>query len=198
MPTADLVAIDVALLLEGDVAERARELNAALAAGRAGPLVLDEAHLPHVTLAQQFVDRARLDELFLELDRIVRHEPALSLRIAGSTVVHGTVQLAVDTSPDLQRLHELVMDAIEPFESPDGATDAFRANGEAIRPQDVDWVRNYRENAACAHYHPHVTIGHGAAAPPLAPVDFRAARVAVCQLGRFCTCRTVLHDWRLA
>jgi 2'-5' RNA ligase superfamily len=195
---SNFVAIDVAILVAGDVAVQAREVNLALAAGRADALRLDDSHLPHVTLAQQFVDRARLDELFTELDRIVRHEPGLSLRISGAVVERGTVQLAVDASPDLQRLHELLMDAIEPFESPEGGADAFRTDGEAIRPQDVDWVRSYRDDAAYAHYRPHITVGHAAAGPSVAPVNFRASRVGVCELGRFCTCRTVLRDWKLA
>lgn len=192
-----VVAIDVAILVGGDVGDRARELNLALAAGRPDAVRFDDTHLPHITLAQQFVERARLQELLAELDRVARHEQGLSLRVRGAAVDHGTVQLPVDTSPDLQRLHELVMDAIQPFESPEGGTEAFNADGETIRPRDVEWVRNYRENAAYAHYRPHVTVGHGATAPPVTPAEFRADHLAVCHLGRFCSCRTILRDWTL-
>jgi len=234
MPSS-IAAIDVAVLVPERVAGPARDISRALSGGRPDALQLDDTHLPHVTLAQQFVERARLDELFGELDRILRHEPVLLLRIPGVAVDHGTISLAVDRTADLQHLHELVMDAIEPFESPDlgrgpqrgvpaagtavelrrgspstslrtgrgGApgrvpgADAFRPNGEAIRPQDVDWVRNYREHSAYAHYRPHVTLGHGDMSPAVQPIDFRADRIAVCELGRFCTCRAVLGVWTL-
>jgi len=197
MAQPGIVAIDVAILVGGDVAERAREVNLALASGRADALRFDDTHLPHLTLAQQFVERARLQELLAELDRIARHEQGLSLRIRGPVVDHGTVQLPVEPSPDLQRLHELVMDAIQPFESPEGGVEAFHAEGETIRPRDAEWVRNYRERAAYAHYRPHVTVGHGATAPPVTPAAFRADRLAVCHLGRFCSCRAVLRTWTL-
>jgi 2'-5' RNA ligase len=173
-------------------------VNATLAAGRGEALRFDATHLPHLTLAQQFVERARLADLFAALDRILRHEPGVPLRIAGAVADGLTVQLAVEISPDLQRLHELVMDTIEPFESPEGGADAFRAHGETIRPKDVDWVRSYRENAAYVHYRPHVTLGHAEVTPPFEAVDFHADHLAVCQLGRFCSCRLTLKDWRLS
>lgn len=200
MPSS-IVAIDVAVLVPESVAGPVRDISRALSSGRPDALQLDDTHLPHVTLAHQFVERARLDELFGELDRILRHEPVLLLRIPGVAVDHDTISLAVDRTADLQRLHELVMDAIEPFESLGGGrvpgADAFRPNGEAIRPQDVNWVRNYREHSAYVHYRPHVTLGHGDIPPSVQPIDFRADRIAVCEVGRFCTCRTVLRAWTL-
>ncbi len=194
----DVIAIDVAVLLEGEAAARARAVNAVLAAGHADALRLDGTHLPHVTLAQQFVERARLDDLFAELDRILRHEPEVQLAVSGASLEARSVHLVVDPAPDLQRLHELIMDAIEPFESPEGGADAFEADDETIRRRDVEWVRSYREHAAYAHYRPHVTVGHGETVSPFAAAEWPARRVAVCRLGRFCTCRSVLRDWVLA
>ncbi len=192
-----ILAIDVAVLVPDPVAAVAAETSRRLAARHREALRLDDAHHPHITLAQQFIDESRLPELLEELDRLLRHEPGLALRVAGAAADHGTIALTVDESPDLQRLHESIMDAIEPFESPDGGPDAFQSQGETIRGEDVEWVRNYREDSAYAHYRPHVTLGHGVRAPLVEPIEFRAARVAVCRLGRFCTCRAILREWPL-
>ncbi len=192
-----LVALDVAILVPAAIATPARALSRVPAGGRPDALRLDDRHLPHVTLAQQFVERARLDELFAQLDRILRHEPAVPLHVTGAVLNHRTAWLAIDCTPDLQRLHELVMKAIEAFASPEGDATAFHADDEEVRRQDVDWVQNYREEAAYAHYHPHVTIGHGDRAPEVAPIDAVGDRVAGCELGRFCTCRAVLREWHL-
>jgi len=194
---ASLAAVDVAILVPETVAAPARELSRQLAVNRPDALRLDDTHLVHVTLAQQFVERLRLDDLVAELDRMLRHEPALALRVVGATAAGGTVVLAIESTPDLRRVHEQVMDVIEPFESPQGSAAAFRADGETIRPRDVEWVRNYREQAAGAHYRPHVTVGHGGRAPEVAPIAFQADRIALCELGRFCTCRSVLRQWTL-
>ncbi len=192
-----VLAIDVAVLVPDPVARIAADTSRELAAGQRGALRLDDTHHPHITLAQQFIDGSRLSDLLEELDRLLRHEPALLLRVPRAASDHGTIALVVDDSPDLQRLHEAIMDAIEPFECPDASADAFESTGEAIRGQDVDWVRNFRENSAYAHYRPHVTVGHGGRAPLVEPIDFAAGRVAVCRLGRFCTCRTILREWAL-
>ncbi|MGE5360587.1 MAG: 2'-5' RNA ligase family protein [Bacteroidales bacterium] len=197
MPARRIVAIDVAILVSDAAGERAKAINLALAGDRADALRFDGTHLPHITLAQQFIERARLDDLRDELDRLLRHEAPLLLGSPGLDSDHGTIFLAIDPHPDLQRVHEAVMDAIEPFEAPTGGGDAFRRNGEAIRSQDVDWVRTYRERSAYGHFRPHITVGHGVLPESVPPIDFRADRIAVCELGRFCTCRTVLAEWRL-
>ncbi len=194
---ATLVAVDVAILVPEAVARPARAISETLAGDDHAALRLDDRHRAHVTLAQLFVEHARLPDLQAALDLLLKHEPPLLLRVAGFAAGGGTLYFTVDSSPDLQRLHEQVMDAVGPFEAPDGTAEAFLADGEAVRPQDVDWVRNYRESAAHAHFRPHVTLGHGAPPGRLAPIDFRADRVALCRLGRFCTCRSVLREWRL-
>lgn len=194
---SSIVAIDVAILPPDHVAAAARAINVVLAGDRGDALRLDDTHRPHVTLAQQFVERARLDELYAVLDRILRHQPPLSLRVTGTTTDRDTAFLVIETTPDLQGLHEAVMDAIEPFESPDATAGAFQANGETIRARDVDWVANYREVSAYTHFRPHVTLGHGPCPPLPEPLPFRAEDLAVCHLGRFCTCRDVFRRWGL-
>lgn len=193
-----ILAIDVAVLVPNPIATIAVRGSRELAAGQPAALHLDDTHHPHITLAQQFIDQSRLSDLLEELDRLLRHEPGVALRLAGASADRGTIALLVDDSPDLQRLHEAVMDAIEPFESPDGGADAFQSDGETIRAQDVDWVRSYRENSAYAHYRPHVTLGHGARVPQVESIEFGATRIAVCRLGRFCTCRAILREWTLS
>ncbi len=192
-----LVAVDIAILAPETVARPARAISQALSGRRSGALTLDDRHIPHVTLAQQFVEHARLPDLEAALDGLLRHEPPLLLRVTGFTTRGSTVYFAVEGSPDLLRLHEQVMDAVEPFEAPEGTPHAFADDGETIRSQDVDGVRNYRESAAYTHFRPHVTLGHGLVPDEAPEISFRADRVALCHLGRFCTCRAVFREWRL-
>ena len=44
---------------------------------------------------------------------------------------------------------------------------------------------------------PHLTLGHAEITPTIEPFDFIPTRLAVCHLGRFCTCQRVLAEWRL-
>jgi hypothetical protein len=105
------------------------------------------------------------------------------------------VWLTIAHSPALIELHRRLMDALSPFERPSGTAAAF-VGGDA-RPGDVGWVSSYRRDASYASFTPHITLGHAAVPPAVSPVTFVATTVAVCHLGRFCTCRQVLKAWEL-
>ena len=89
------------------------------------------------------------------------------------------------------------MDALLPFEAGPGDASAFHSNGEPPRPADLEWVSRFREQASHADFDPHITLGVGAAPGAAAALDAVADRVALCHLGRYCTCRRVLAEWTL-
>ena len=191
------LAIDVALLLPERVAAFAVALNRRLSGDRQGDLRLDENHLPHITLAQQFVARQRLPELLTTAAAIAGTERPLGLHVEGVITQGTSLTLAVGHSAPLQRLHESLMAALAEFEEAAGDESSFLSGGEEIRPGDVDWVAHYRRRSSFGRYQPHITIGHGDLEGPVEPLDFVAERLAVCHLGRRCTCRAVLAEWRL-
>ena len=78
-----------------------------------------------------------------------------------------------------------------------GAEDAFWTDGNAPRSADIEWVATFRQQSALQRFDPHITIGVGALNARVAPTSFVATQLAMCQLGRFCTCRRVLRAWTL-
>ena len=104
--------------------------------------------------------------------------------------------LAIEKAPALVSLHEQLMESLRGVERPDGGTAAFF--GDDARLRDVMWVAGYRLKSSFHHFEPHITLGHAAAPPAVEPFDFQADTVAVCHLGRYCTCRRVLRRWRLS
>jgi 2'-5' RNA ligase len=177
------------------VAKKAIEISAALPASESQGLVLDEEHLPHITLMQLFARRNELDEVFARVDETVRATPRLALRVSGGG--HGTnsVWMAVEKTPPLVELHERLMEALRGLERPGGSTAAFF--DEDARLRDVLWVDAYRLKSSFHHFTPHITLGHGAEPPVVEPFAFDADIVAVCHLGKFCTCRRALRQWSL-
>ena len=69
-------------------------------------------------------------------------------------------------------------------------------DGDA-RPDDVSWVAGFRGSSSYERFHPHITLGHASRLPRVEPMVFDAESIALCRLGRFCSCREVLHAWRL-
>jgi len=196
MHVGHALAIDVALLLPEPIAARAVALNRRLSGDRRD-LRLNESHLPHITLVQQFVVTPTLPELLETVAASARDQPPLELCVQGVTALGTSVTLAIRHSAPLQRLHESLMEALAGFGEAAGDESSFLSGDENIRPRDLEWVAHYRLRSSFGCYRPHITIGHGSLEVPVEPFDFVADRLAVCHLGRHCTCRAVFHEWRL-
>jgi len=204
--THDLLAIDIALLLPEPVDERARAANAALLAQRPEGFRFDESHLPHITLAQQFVPRANLPAWIEQIDPILRGIRPLPLRGTGVGSSATAAHFVIERTPEIDNLHRTLLDAVQPFEEASGSADAFFSEGsdaeparepaqEPSRGKDVAWVSQFRSHSSYDRFSPHITLGIGAPPEFREPFEFNADRVALCHLGGFCTCRVVLREW---
>lgn len=191
----DLIALDVAVLPPPDVAARAISISRSLPADESEGLRLDERHLPHITLTQMFARANELDDVLARVDEVVRNHGPMTLRVTGGGQGTNSVWMAIEKTPALVALHEQLMDTLRGLERPDGGTGAFFE--EEGRLRDVLWVTGYRLKSSFHHYTPHITLGHGSDAPTIEPFAFDANGVAVCHLGRFCTCRHVFRRWTL-
>ena len=191
---AKLVALDVAILPPPDVMARAIACSAALPRDASERLVLDAAHLPHITLTQHFIRYEELDAAYAEIDEVLEGLVPLPLTISGSGQSGHTLWMAIERTPALLDLHERLMKALKDLERTNGDLHAFIDGG---RVGDVHWVAGFRQQAAFGAYTPHITLGHGAEPPVIERMEFEATAIAACHLGRFCTCRRVLRGWEL-
>ena len=112
-------------------------------------------------------------------------------------VVRGSssVWRRIEPIPELTDLHRALMDSLRPFERSGATASAF--SGGDPRPGDLEWVAEFRRQSSYGRYNPHITLGHASQPPSVDPIAFTAETVALCHLGRFCTCREVLETWRL-
>ena len=203
MKSQDLFSIDIALLLPEAANARARAANQAMLAaqplGAPATLRLDSTHLPHITLVQLFVQRTNLPSLADRIQLILTSHPPLPLRVTSVGSSTTAAHFAIAPNPALQALHEVLMDAVQPFEEPEGGPEAFYSGeGAALEPArdgDIAWVTHFRTRSSYANFSPHITLGIGLPPDFAEPFEFTATRAAACRLGRFCTCRTVLRDW---
>lgn len=192
---SELLALDVAVLPPPDVTARAIAISASLPAEEFQGLRLDEGHLPHITLTQMFARANELDEVLARVNDVVRDHGPMTLRMTGGGHATHSVWLEIERTPPLMNLHERLLEALRGLERPDGGTGAFFDPDARLR--DVLWVGGYRLKSSFHHYTPHITLGHATAPPSLEPFAFEADTVAVCHLGKFCTCRHVFRRWVL-
>ena len=83
------------------------------------------------------------------------------------------------------------------FETTGGLANSFHCYNWPARAADITWVSTFRQTASYTRYTPHITIAIGATPLTVEPFSFTSHEIAICRLGRFCTCREKLATWPL-
>ena len=190
------IAIDVAILLPAAARSVLERLNAVCTLSPDRGFRFDATHHPHITLGQRFVDVDGVDALRADLAPILTRQSPLDLLVTGVRTGRTAQAAVVAPTPALQRLHEQVVGVLTRHEVT-GIGDAFQVDDHPARDADVRWVTRFRRDSAFGRFDPHITIGIGTEPATVAPWRFTANEVAICRLGRFCTCRDRLARWRL-
>ncbi|MBI2070604.1 MAG: 2'-5' RNA ligase family protein [Elusimicrobia bacterium] len=198
VPKERLLAVDAALIPPLSICRLAGEINETLLAEEPDGFRFDQTHIPHITLLQQFIRASCLPDATRALDQSIGGFRAMALEIRRSERISTTAHLVVEPNADLRRLHESVVEALAPWAETAGGEEAFLTDGdERPRAADVQWVTHFREQSSSRHFQPHITLGVGAAPVLQEAVSFTADRMALCHLGRYCTCRGIFWEGRL-
>lgn len=187
------IAVDVVLLPDETITDKAIEINAKLN----GEIVLHKENcLPHISLAMGCIDEKDLAAIEKVLTAIAERCAIGQLQITGihiSTNSRGETVSAfeVDKTRQLQSLHEIVMEKVQPYFSSTVTSDMIYGDAE-VPETTLEWIKSYREKASFAAFFPHITLGYGRVKEQQFPVKFTASKLALCHLGNHCTCRKVL------
>jgi len=198
-----LLAVDFALLPDPAMAEQVMAINRGLVERFGSEIVLDASFcLPHLSLAMGCVDPKHLGVIGPKLQEIARENPpgpltAIGLAVMTSATGRQTSRILIEKTGPLQRLHEEVMVRLSPFLSHD-VTESMLGGSGPFSAGTLAWIRDFRSRSSFAFFWPHITLGHGAAAPLDRPISFVASALAMCHLGNHCTCREILTSvgWR--
>src|SRR5690349_4488020 len=107
----EIIAVNAALLLSGEVQERVTRLNALLYADEPDGFMFGPTFVPHITLGQLYVRGANLLELTERFDAILTETPRLQLSVEKIAGRNQVASLRISRTPDLLRLHANFMDA---------------------------------------------------------------------------------------
>ena len=205
-----VIAIDLAVLLPTDTRAVVERVNSRVAAHSESPAALDRRCVPadggfrfdatrhpHVTLGQHFVNADQLTQVCARVTTVLSGLSPLDLEVTGARGGRTAQVLVVAPTQALQRLHEQLMDTLASYEVPAGDAAAFQQDSDPPRDADVAWVTRFRADSSFARFDPHITVGIGPDPVTADPFTFTAREIAVCRLGRFCTCRDRLARWTL-
>jgi 2'-5' RNA ligase len=183
------IAISIALLPPDDIMDMAISINKNYPDD---PIQLNKENcLPHISLCLGVVEEEQLPEIRNIITEITQDISPLSLTISQIRDYHSSLELLPDEK--LQQLHEGIITRLEPYLSYNASTDMF-FTPPAVVEKSLFRVQIYREKSSFASYYPHITLLAGT---KLTNQDiqknFIASRIAICQLGNYCTCRKILY-----
>jgi phosphoserine phosphatase/2'-5' RNA ligase len=204
-----LIAINVLLDPDDATVERAQAVNARLRKDYTDGFALDANHAPHITILQQFVRTADLDEVANAVVEVLRTEQSMKWE-SNATGYYALadkdlrlVGIVIEPTEDMRRLQQRILDAVAPFAVEKGTGEAFapRPDGGAISQPTVDYVNTFIGLRTGMNYHPHLTVGIGTRdfvdalkAEPFEAFTFRAISVSLYQVGDYGVAQRKLHD----
>jgi hypothetical protein len=203
----DVTAIDVALEPDAVMIRHAKAANARLLQDFPKGFALDETHHPHVSILQQFVRTADLDQVYAAAGQAFEEEAPLSWKLKAFKYYYipspplGLAGIVVETTPELLRLQQKIIAAVTPFTAPSGTPAAFVSTegGRDIQADLLEYVGGFVKVAAGPNFNPHVTTGVGTEvflnkllAEPFDAFTFSPVGASVYQLGTFGTARKEL------
>lgn len=196
------IAVDIVLLPDRAVTETAIAANRDLVRRCGRHIVLDEGHLPHISLAMGCIETRDVEPAEKVLQTIAGECPPGKLAITGIATTLNARGLQVSSfilaqTEALQTLHERVMTEIQAYFSYDVTAEMVYGQ-EDVAETTLAWIRGFREKAAFKAFFPHITIGYGMVTEPMTfPMPCAPPTLAICHLGNHCTCRKVLASVRL-
>jgi hypothetical protein len=202
-----VTAIDVALEPDATMIQHAKANNARLLKAYPNGFALDATHNPHITLLQQFVRTADLDQVYAASSKALAGENPTSWKLKAFKYYYipmpplGAAGIVVEPTDDLHRLQQKLIDALLPFAVKTGTAAAFMSteDGRDIQGALIDYVSSFVAIGSGPKFNPHVTTGVATEgylkemlAEPFEAFTFSPASASVYQLGTFGTARKEL------
>ena len=121
--STSVTAIDVLLLPDQTMIDRANAANAELRKNYPAGFALDATHRPHISLLHRYVRTADLDAVYDALDQVFDRERPVGWRLEGTGYFHvvfnglGLPGIVVRPTPELLQLQQEVIAAVEPWQA---------------------------------------------------------------------------------
>jgi hypothetical protein len=213
--TSPVTAIDIALEPDATMVHHAEATNERLRSVFPKGFSLDATHHPHISLLQRYVRTADLDKLYAAADKVLANDHVTSFKLTANKYYYltdksmpgiGLSGIVVETTPELVKLQQDLIDAVAPYTVPTGTAAAYVTTpaDPEINAATIHYVEVYVPEHSGKNLELHVTTGIASAdylekmvAEPFQDFTFSPVGVSVYHLGNFGTAQKKLKDLRV-
>jgi 2'-5' RNA ligase len=195
-------AIDIVVLPPQHIYKDVIELSALMNKGvRDSEILLGNTYIPHITLVHACVDENEFPSLHEFVARTLKYTRPFALT-ADKIIDDGNGFFALNILPnaELTALHKILLQKLKTMHTKPVTADAFIVDpGQTINDMTIQWVTTFIDNLIRDQsYWPHITLAQNSNfIPDWNTQTFTADRIAICHVGNNCTCRKILHEWKL-
>jgi len=189
------LAVDFVILLPKEISAMVIQANGRLKGKGATNIRLGRnGSLPHLSLAMGVISRDKIPQMHSLLSDIKTSFPSLMLSISKIVKDKNNVNsFVIENTNALQALHETIMEKTQPLLSYTVTKEMILGPKHKITENSLNWIASYREKSSYTNFEPHITIGFGdVTVNETFPITFQATQLALCHLGPYCTCQTIL------
>ncbi len=190
------IAVDVVLLPPPEIMDLCIEINCE--ANKKTPLkaLLGLDHtIPHMTLLMGVLSTDNLEKAVAQLANLAKEFSRVEVSLDHVGAYGG---LNAVRTPEMQRLHETVIDRISPLFTRDVTPDMFVPHPAGEVPiKHLDYLNEFVTHHSYEHFLPHITLHTTDIGSSQLPIDFTADRLALSHNGNYNTCQKILFEYRL-
>jgi hypothetical protein len=209
---AAVTAIDIGLEPDATMIHHAEAVNARLLSVFPKGFSLDASHHPHITMLQRYVRTADLDKVYAAASKVLIAHNVTSLKLKAYKFYYltdkslpglGLSNIVVETTPELVKLQQDLIDAVAPYTVASGTAAAFVTTpaDPQINEATLHYVAVYVPEHSGDHLLLHVTTGlatvdylNKMGAEPFQDFTFSASGASVFHLGNYGTARAKLKE----
>jgi 2'-5' RNA ligase len=189
------LAVNIALVPEESMYKHVLDLNGKLAS-QGSDLVLGKESIPHITLVQGVVSEPNLDKVYSVLEKAASGYHPINLTVDELFIgpMSKSIWLKIKKTDAIYDFHRHAWEQLKPHLTFDAEHDMF-VNPHHIA-QEINWVKDFPMKSVMEQYKPHITLGFGKIDVKL-PIDFRADKLAIYQMGKYCGCSKEIKSYAL-
>lgn len=192
------IVVDIVLFPSKKISYKAIELNKMLISDHRPFELNNKDFLPHLSLCMGSVEVIKMPEIKKKINEISKEIRSFKITIneiqrCKINTGEDWINLKIIKTKEIQHLHELILKKIRPYISNDVKKDMFY-NSQDIDVATIESTSNYLLNSTYENFAPHISIGVGKLELEKINLSFDLDRIAICHLGKYCTCREILSE----
>ena len=210
----ELTAIDVLLTPDEIIVKKALEINKQLMEEYPNGFKLDESHIPHISILQNYVRTKDLEKVYKAVEKVITSENITSLQLKavklicnGSIDEQGVAVIVISPVEILLNFQSKLIDILKPFMENNGTAAAYVTSEDDpnINDSTLEYIENFIPDHSGSNFIPHITVGikgmeslEKLVNEPFTPIIFSPVSIGVYQLGNNGTASRVLKEWTIS